>query len=50
MSIAIFDDVLSGLDKVTEQAVFTNVFGQNGILKKNGTTVIFATHAGKTLS
>ncbi|KAF7550053.1 hypothetical protein G7Z17_g5969 [Cylindrodendrum hubeiense] len=45
--VAIFDDVFSGLDKVTEQAVFTQVFGKNGLLSKNGVTVILATHAGK---
>ncbi|KAF4944552.1 hypothetical protein FGADI_12608 [Fusarium gaditjirri] len=43
--VAIFDDVFSGLDKVTEQAIFTRVFGKNGLLRKNGTTVILATHA-----
>ncbi|KAF5660407.1 major facilitator family transporter-associated [Fusarium heterosporum] len=43
--IAIFDDVFSGLDKVTEQVIFTQVFGKEGLLRKNGTTVILATHA-----
>ncbi|KAF0639068.1 hypothetical protein FPSE5266_00902 [Fusarium pseudograminearum] len=43
--IAIFDDVFSGLDKVTEQIVFTQVFGKDGLLRKNGTTIILATHA-----
>lgn len=42
-----FDDVFSGLDKVTEQAVFSRVFGKDGLLRKNGTTVILATHAGE---
>ncbi|EEU44794.1 uncharacterized protein NECHADRAFT_96302 [Fusarium vanettenii 77-13-4] len=43
--VAMFDDVFSGLDKVTEQAVFSRVFGKDGLLRKNGTTVILATHA-----
>ncbi|KAK5993610.1 ABC multidrug transporter B [Cladobotryum mycophilum] len=43
--VAIFDDVFSGLDKTTEQTVFTRVFGKDGILRRNGTTIIFATHA-----
>ncbi|CAM1508146.1 Fc.00g049940.m01.CDS01 [Cosmosporella sp. VM-42] len=43
--VAIFDDVFSGLDKVTEQAVFDQVFGNDGLLRKNGTTAILATHA-----
>jgi len=48
--IAIFDDVFSGLDKVTEQIIFTQVFGKEGLLRKNGTTIILATHAGKSSS
>ncbi|RSM15280.1 hypothetical protein CEP52_000842 [Fusarium oligoseptatum] len=43
--VAMFDDVFSGLDKVTEQAVFSRVFGRDGLLRKNGTTIILATHA-----
>ncbi|KAI0115560.1 P-loop containing nucleoside triphosphate hydrolase protein [Nemania sp. FL0031] len=47
--IAILDDVLSGLDVVTEEAVFKGVFGKNGLFKKIGTTVILATHSIKRL-
>ncbi|KAJ8110042.1 hypothetical protein ONZ43_g5980 [Nemania bipapillata] len=47
--IAILDDVLSGLDVVTEEAVFRGVFGANGLFKKIGTTVILATHSIKRL-
>ncbi|KAM5342367.1 hypothetical protein ACJ41O_013333 [Fusarium nematophilum] len=43
--VAIFDDVFSGLDKVTEQTVFSRVFGTDGLLRKNGTTIILSTHA-----
>ncbi|KAI0423684.1 P-loop containing nucleoside triphosphate hydrolase protein [Xylaria sp. FL1042] len=48
-SIAILDDVLSGLDAVTEETVFRGVFGKNGLFKKLGTTVILATHSIKRL-
>ena len=44
---AIFDDVFSGLDNITEQLVFSRVFGRNGLLKKANTAVILATHSGK---
>ncbi|GAW18308.1 hypothetical protein ANO14919_077830 [Xylariales sp. No.14919] len=47
--IAILDDVLSGLDAVTEEAVFRGVFGANGLFKKIGTTVVLATHSIKRL-
>jgi ATP-binding cassette, subfamily C (CFTR/MRP), member 1 len=42
-----FDDVFSGLDKATEHAVFTRIFARGGLLARNGTTVVLATHAGK---
>jgi len=45
--IAIFDDVFSGLDKITEQAVFTRVFGHDGLLRRMHCTVIFSTHSGQ---
>ncbi|KUI69238.1 Multidrug resistance-associated protein 1 [Cytospora mali] len=47
--LAIFDDVLSGLDSVTEELVFTRVFGRSGLLRKIGATVILATHSVKRL-
>ncbi|KAI1115542.1 P-loop containing nucleoside triphosphate hydrolase protein [Nemania sp. NC0429] len=47
--IAILDDVLSGLDAVTEEAVFRGVFGANGLFKRNGVLVILATHSIKRL-
>lgn len=46
--IAIFDDVLSGLDAGTEEFVFSNVFGPHGLLKKTNTTSILVTHASKS--
>jgi len=45
--VAIFDDVFSGLDKVTEKTVFNRVFAQDGLLRRSGTSIILATHAGK---
>lgn len=45
--LAVFDDVLSGLDAVTEAAVFQRVFGRDGLLCQLGTTVILATHSGR---
>ncbi|KAI0803754.1 P-loop containing nucleoside triphosphate hydrolase protein [Xylaria sp. FL0064] len=47
--IAILDDVLSGLDAVTEEVVFRGVFGKHGLFKKIGTTVILTTHSIKRL-
>jgi ATP-binding cassette subfamily C (CFTR/MRP) protein 1 len=45
-SIAIFDDIFSGLDSTTEKAVFSRLFGLEGLLRRWGTTVVVATHAG----
>jgi ATP-binding cassette, subfamily C (CFTR/MRP), member 1 len=44
--IAIFDDVLSGLDSTTMLEVFHGVFGSEGLLRQRKTTVVLATHAG----
>ncbi|TQV92278.1 ABC multidrug transporter [Cordyceps javanica] len=43
--IAIFDDVLSGLDPVTREIVFMRVFGPNGLVRELGIIAILATHA-----
>ena len=43
--IAIFDDIFSGLDAVTEKKVFARLFGPEGLLRRWRTTVIIATHA-----
>ena len=45
--IMIFDDTLSGLDTVTEDIVFSRVFGKTGLLRQTGTTAILATHGSK---
>ncbi|OAA71991.1 ABC transporter [Akanthomyces lecanii RCEF 1005] len=42
--IAIFDDVLSGLDPVTRETVVTRVFGPDGLLRELGIIAILATH------
>lgn len=48
-NVVILDDVLSGLDSVTENLVFKRVFGQDGILRRLGATVVLATHSVKHL-
>lgn len=45
-SIQIYDDVFSGLDFKTEEAVFTRVFGREGLLQQTSVCAIVATHAG----
>ncbi|KAL3429940.1 P-loop containing nucleoside triphosphate hydrolase protein [Aspergillus tetrazonus] len=45
--LLLLDDVLSGLDANTEQAVLDNVFGPHGICHKTGTAVVFATHSAR---
>ncbi|KAJ4147637.1 hypothetical protein LMH87_002148 [Akanthomyces muscarius] len=41
----VFDDVLSGLDRDTEQQVFNRVFGPFGLLRKRKTTTVLCTHS-----
>ncbi|QGA22297.1 hypothetical protein EYB26_010013 [Talaromyces marneffei] len=43
--LALFDDVLSALDARTYEHVSTNVFGIQGLLRRNGVTVVFVAHA-----
>lgn len=43
--LAIFDDIFSGLDTVTQKRVFTRLFGSEGLLHHWRATVIIATHA-----
>ncbi|KAJ6781269.1 hypothetical protein PWT90_09203 [Aphanocladium album] len=45
----IFDDVLSGLDKDTEQQVFSRCFGPNGLLQRRDATIVLCTHAVRHL-
>ncbi|KAK6836235.1 hypothetical protein PG987_006730 [Apiospora arundinis] len=48
-SLALLDDILSGLDAVTEEHVFRKVFGRDGLFRRSGTMVILATHSVKRL-
>lgn len=43
--VIVLDDIFSGLDADTEDHIFSQLFGMNGLFRKLGTTVIFATHA-----
>ncbi|KAK6505820.1 hypothetical protein TWF481_007711 [Arthrobotrys musiformis] len=43
--ILILDDIFSGLDAITEERIFTRLLGPGGLLRKNGNTIILATHA-----
>ena len=42
--LLIADDVLSGLDNTTQGKVWSRIFSTNGLLRKQKTTVILATH------
>ncbi|KAI5197133.1 putative multidrug resistance protein [Aureobasidium subglaciale] len=44
-AVVLFDDIFSALDAKTEQLVFERLLSERGLLKKNHTTVILATHA-----
>ncbi|KAF5590002.1 multidrug resistance [Fusarium subglutinans] len=48
--IVILDDVFSGLDMHTENAVFHSLLGTNGLLRQSNTTVILATSRANRLS
>jgi ABC-type multidrug transport system fused ATPase/permease subunit len=45
----LLDDVLSGLDGKTEQAVFHGVLGEAGLCRNHGITVVLTTHSTKYL-
>lgn len=47
--MVILDDILSGLDAATEEEIFASILGPTGLLRRLGTTVILATHAGMSL-
>jgi hypothetical protein len=40
------DDVMKGLDADTSAKCFEALLGQNGILRRDGITVVLATHNG----
>lgn len=47
--VIILDDALSGLDATTESHIFHNIFGNMGLLREIGTSVIFASSSVKRL-
>ncbi|KAJ3577733.1 hypothetical protein NPX13_g2830 [Xylaria arbuscula] len=47
--LLVLDDVFSGLDADTEEQVFRQVFGPNGLLRRRGTTVALSTHSTRHL-
>ncbi|OCL10209.1 hypothetical protein AOQ84DRAFT_3965, partial [Glonium stellatum] len=47
--IVILDDSLSGLDAHTENRVWHNLFGRDGILKRNRSTILIASSSAKRL-
>ncbi|KAJ3490459.1 hypothetical protein NLG97_g5781 [Lecanicillium saksenae] len=47
--IAIFDDVLSGVDSHTAKGIAREVFGAEGILRKSKTAVVFASQSTEFL-
>ncbi|CAE7199875.1 hypothetical protein P3342_010333 [Pyrenophora teres f. teres] len=49
-SVVFLDDVMSGLDATTEEVIFASLLGPEGLLRKSGTTVVFATNALHRLS
>ncbi|KAF1936890.1 hypothetical protein EJ02DRAFT_459161 [Clathrospora elynae] len=49
-SVVVLDDVMSGLDATTEDIIFTSLLGPDGLLRKNGKTIIFATNGLHRLS
>ncbi|KAI5839654.1 P-loop containing nucleoside triphosphate hydrolase protein, partial [Morchella snyderi] len=42
--ILLLDDIFSGLDRTTTEQLFERLWGADGLLRRMGTTVIFATH------
>ncbi|THV45305.1 hypothetical protein BGAL_0505g00080 [Botrytis galanthina] len=47
--LLVLDDVFSGLDADTEEKVFQQVFGANGLLRKRRCTVVLCTHSVRYL-
>ncbi|KAH6867400.1 putative ABC multidrug transporter [Thelonectria olida] len=47
--LLILDDIFSGLDADTEQQVFRQVFGPDGLLRRRRSTVVLCTHSVRYL-
>lgn len=45
----VLDDVFSGLDADTEEQVFRQVFGPDGLLRRRGSTAVLCTHSVRHL-
>lgn len=43
--VMLLDDILSGVDPNTAQAICINLFGPLGLIRKHGMSVLFATHS-----
>lgn len=43
--LLVLDDIFSGLDADTEEKVFQQVFGPDGLLKQRGSTAVLCTHS-----
>jgi ABC-type multidrug transport system fused ATPase/permease subunit len=45
----VFDDILSGIDAITEEKVFTRIFGLHGLLRRRNATVVLCTNTASRL-
>ena len=45
--VIILDDVLAGVDRITESGILDSVFGRDGLLRKWNATVVLATSSSK---
>ncbi|KAK2757241.1 hypothetical protein FQN54_004755 [Arachnomyces sp. PD_36] len=48
--VLILDDVFSGLDTTTENQIFHNLIGADGLLRETGTTILLASSSVKRLA
>jgi ATP-binding cassette subfamily C (CFTR/MRP) protein 1 len=48
--VLILDDVFSGLDAISEDRIFSRLFGKSGLLRTLGTTILLVTNAAHRLS
>ena len=46
--VVLLDDVLSGVDAATTELIADRLMGPNGLFRQFQSTVVFATHSGKT--
>ncbi len=48
--VIILDDVLAGVDRITESSILDAVFGRDGLLRQWNATTILSTSSGKYCS